>query len=78
MDNLELEVDHITYMAEPLTNEIDFNRLWFLLKQLPYNDATFHEILNLSVYYFNKVEHGCTYSAPIEKNIKECLNRLYR
>ena len=75
---MEIEADHVSYIDSPLLNEADLNRLWFIANQCPFNDPTFHEVQRLSEYFYNKQAHGCTYSAPKEKQIKECTDRLFR
>lgn len=72
---MEVEFDHITYIAPDGINDI--NQLWFIAKQLPTNDYLFQEAINLSLYWINKKKLHCTYSGPFEKKLKEVQKQLF-
>jgi len=74
---MELECNHISYLCQPNINDTNNARLWFIAKQLPNNDYTFSEAENLSIYWQNKQHLKCTYSAPIEKKIREAELQLF-
>lgn len=74
---MEIEIDHITYLDQQTDSDINNDRLWFIAKQFPKDDYTFNEAKKLANYWINKQMLRCTYSAPIEKKLKEVEKQLY-
>ena len=67
--NIELEVDHITYIDKKITKETSNSRLWFIIKFLPKTDYQFYTTRKLSLYWFYNKILGCNYSSYIDKKI---------
>jgi len=76
--SLSLTIDHITYIIPHHHDDIDYSRLWFIIKQMPTNDFSFNQALKLALFWHHKNKYKCTYSAPIEKLLNEAELNYFR
>ncbi len=76
--SLSLTHDHITYMVSYQHDDINYSRLWFIIKQLPTDDYSFKQAIKLAIFWHYKNKYKCTYSAPIEKMLVEAELNYFR
>lgn len=76
--SLTVTIDHISYTIPRLNDEVDYSRLWFVAKQFPYDDYSLCQAIKLARYWHNRNKYECTYSAPIEKRLKEAEGNRFK
>lgn len=62
--------DHVTYLDNPLPNENNHSRLWFIHKSYPLTEYDWYVARRLSVHWYYKKKCNCVYSAAVERKIK--------